>query len=238
MCLCAATVLEIDKSTPRQVCSKLNAQGNNMTISKEDRQQIVRLLKPSFFSGTMAVLAGLTVTLGVLVIFATQNSSVQQQLIAWQTKPAHLTTVNENQYIVENDRPTLSGSWPLLIVWAFVGLGVYVLTMTLVHSVGRAKDLTESMDYVNAKPAWQLEVAVEHFVMRLISTIIFVCLVAVLMKQVVPYSITAAHASALEIATPNGVLYAFLSLAIVVVTVHVQVIFLRLAVGKVRVFNA
>jgi hypothetical protein len=92
------------------------------------------------------------------------------------------------------------------------------------------------MDYVNAKPVWQLEVAVEHFVLRFVSTVILVCLLIVLVKQVLPYSITAAHAGALEITTAEGITYAFLSFAIVVVTFHLQTIFLRLAVGKVRVF--
>jgi hypothetical protein len=207
-----------------------------MTISKEDQQQIGRLLKPSFFSGVMATLVGLIVTLGVIVAFATQNSTVQQQLIAWQDKPQHLTTVEENQDIVENDHPTLSGSWPLLIIWAFVGLGVYILTMGMVRFFTTARDLTESMDYVNAKPVWQLEVAAEHFALRLISTVILVSLFVVLLKQVLPYSITAAHASALEFFSPLGATYAFVSFAIVAVNVHLQTIFLRLALGKVRVF--
>lgn len=207
-----------------------------MIFSQENKQQIGQLIKPSSLSLTVGILLGLIVTVGVIVAFATKNSAVQQQLVTWQTKTTHLTTPEENGSLIENDKPTLAGSWPLLVIWAMVGIGVYALTMTIIHTITNAKELTESMEYVNAKPKWQMEVALEHFVMRFVSLVIFVCLTVVLVKQVLPYSITASHAAALDVISLDGALYAVLSFAIIVCTVHLQTIFLRLASGKLRVF--
>lgn len=205
-------------------------------IAKQNQKIIGQLLTPSFFSGVIAVLVGIVVTGGVLIAFASNTSSIEQQLIGWQphNTPSSLTT--PDQTLVENDKPTLKGSWPLLVVWSLVGLVVYAIAMSIARSLSDAKELTEELEYVNAKPALELEVAVEHFLARAVSGVVVICLLVVLVRQVIPYSITAAHAAAADIASGSGAEYALLSFAIIVVTLHVITIFTRLAVGKVRVF--
>jgi len=207
-----------------------------MAKTQSNLQTFLNLVKPSVMSATIAVLAGLVLTGGVLIAFATSNSSVQQQILAWRPQPAQKTLTTPDQTLPENDHPTLKGSWPLLIVWSAIGLAVYAVSVWIIHSLKSAKDLSEEVNYVNAKPKVQLETAFEHFVLRFVSFAILIVLSYLLVKQVVPYSITAAYASSLDIVSGNGLLYAILSFAIVVVTVHLQTIFLRLTFGKVRVF--
>lgn len=205
-------------------------------ISKQDQKLIGNLLAPSELSATVAILAGLIVTIGVIIAFETHSSAIQQQLVAWQPPSTPRALTQPGQVVTENDRPTLAGSWPLLIVWSLVGLAVYALTMAVVHSIGSAKDLTESMDYVNAKPELQLEVAVEHFLLRLVSVVVFVALAIIFIKRVLPYSITAAHAATANLYRPESWLYALLSFMIIVAALHAQTIFLRLSLGRARVF--
>ena len=207
-----------------------------MAKTQSNLQTFLNLVKPSVMSATIAVLAGLVLTGGVLIAFATSNSSVQQQILAWRPQPAQKTLTTPDQTLPENDHPTLKGSWPLLIVWSAIGLAVYAVSVWIIHSLKSAKDLSEEVNYVNAKHKVQLETAFEHFVLRFVSFAILIVLSYLLVKQVVPYSITAAYASSLDIVSGNGLLYAILSFAIVVVTVHLQTIFLRLTFGKVRVF--
>jgi|GEM_PF-1039499 len=206
-------------------------------ISKQNQKVISQLLAPSSLSGLLAILIGLVITGGVLIVFATNDSAVQQQLIAWQphNTPKALTT--PSQHLEESDKPTLKGSWPLLIVWSGVGLIVYGIAMAIVRSISSAKELTEELEYVNAKPVLELEIAVEHFIGRFVSATIAIGLCAVFVKQVIPYSITAAHAAAADILSGTGLEYSLLSFAIVVVTLHIITIFSRLAVGRVRIFN-
>lgn len=205
-------------------------------ISRQNQKLIGSLLTPSQFSMAVAILAGLVVTVGVLIAFETHVSAIQEQLRAWQPPATPKALTQPGETLTENDRPTLEGSWPLLIVWSFVGLGVYALTMALVHSLGSAKELVDSMDYVHAKPQLQVEDAVEHFVLRAVSIAMSVILGVIFIERVLPYSITAAHAASADFSTAMGALYVFLSFAIVVITIHAQTIFLRLALGRVRVF--
>ena len=53
-------------------------------------------------------------------------------------------------------------------------------------------------------------------------------------KEVIPYSITAAHAGAVELPGATGGLYTLLAFLIIVVSIQLQTIFLRLATGRVR----
>lgn len=205
-------------------------------FTRENQKLIGQLLAPSFFSGTLAVLAGLVVSLGVLVAFASHNSAIQQQLLAWRPQTSQKALTTPDQTLVENDHPTLQGSWPLLIVWSGVGLVVYGIAVMVIHGLGSAKELSDELNYVNAAPHVQLEVAVEHLLLRVISAAILISLLVILVRDVLPYSITVADAAAGEITTGAGVLYALLSFAIIAVTVHLQTIFLRLTLGKVRVF--
>ncbi len=205
-------------------------------ISKQNQKLIGNLLAPSQLSLAVAILAGLVVTVGVLIAFETHVTAVQEQLRAWQPPATPKALTQPGETLTQNDRPTLQGSWPLLIVWSFVGLGVYAVTMRIIHSITSAKELVDSMDYVHAKPQLQVEDAVEHFVLRAVSMAMSVILGVIFIERVLPYSITAAHAASADFSTATGALYVLLSFAIVVVTLHVETIFLRLSLGRVRVF--
>lgn len=205
-------------------------------ISKQNQTIINQLLSPSVLSGMVALLAGLLITGGVLIAFTTHTSAVQQQLIAWQPHDTPRALTTPHQTLVENDKPTLKGSWPLLVVWSLVGLVVYGIAMAIAHSIGSAKELSDELEYVNAKPVLELEVAVEHFLTRLVSGAITISLLVIFVKRVIPYSITAAHAAAAEILSISGIEYTVLSFAIVVVTLHITTVFARLAVGRARIF--
>src|SRR5437868_2619258 len=101
-----------------------------MSRNQPNQQLIGKLLAPSLFSAAVAIFAGLVVTIGVIAAFETHDSSVQQQLVAWQPEVTQQTTLTTpGQSLPENDHPTLKGSWPLIILWSFVGLAVYAVTM-------------------------------------------------------------------------------------------------------------
>lgn len=208
-----------------------------LKLHDEDRQALSRLLTPSWLSAMLAVTAGLLVTVGVIVAFSFHNSSIQQQLTAWQQNKPQRTLTTPDQELVQNDKPTLKGSWPLLVLWTFIGLGVYGIAAGIVRSVSRAAELRESLEYVHAKPHALLKDAAEHIVLRLLATTMLCLLLVLFFRQIVPYGITASRAAAGDLLSLSGLLYAFLSFAIVVVSVHLQVIFLRLAFGRERLFS-
>lgn len=204
-----------------------------LKLTPQDSKALGLLVTPSWLSGLVVVLAGLIITAGVMVSFSVHNSPVQQQLIAWQqTQPKPSPSSFSERPLTE--KPTLQNSWPLIGVWALIGLGVYFIAASIIRSLNSAVELKETLKYVNAKPEHMLQAALGHAVLRAVATIILIALFVSFLRHVIPYSITAAHAAAAEPASIGGVVYAFLSFAVVVLSLHVQVIFLRLAFGRVR----
>ena len=114
---------------------------------------------------------------------------------------------------------------------------MYGLVATTVHSIARAEGLRESLKYVHANPRTLLASTAQHLLLRFIAALTLLGFAAAFVKQVVPYGITAAHASAADVKSLDGGLYALLSFALIAVGLHLMTILLRLALGRVRVFS-
>lgn len=205
-------------------------------LSDEDSRQISLLFKPSWLSGLVAVVIGLTISIGVIVAFEAHNSVLQQQLLAWQQTQAQPALTTPSQTLVQNDHPTLRGSWSLLLLWSLAGVVVYAIAASVIHSLASAEELRESLDYVNARPRAMLASTAEHVLLRTIAAIVLVVFGVTFWRQIIPYSITASHASAADVLSLDGVLYALLSFMLVAISVHVQTMLLRLTLGRARVF--
>jgi hypothetical protein len=216
----------------------LNYTKSVLKLSDEDQHAIKLLLTPSWLSGLVAIVAGLVVSFGVIIVFSLNNSALQQQLLAWeQTQPRSAMT-SPYQNLPENDHPTLKGSWPLLLVWGGVGMLVYAAVAIVLHDLGRAEELRESLNYVNARPQTALATTAEHLLLRLIAFVVLVVVAIFCLRQVIPYCITAADASAADFFSLDGGLYALLSFGPIAVSLHVLTILARLSLGRSRVFSS
>jgi hypothetical protein len=204
-------------------------------LHKEDKKLIGVLLSPSWLSGLLAVVIGLTISLGTLLAFSFNSSSVQQQLISWQqdqpAKPLHTGA------LVSTEKPTIKNSWPLFLVWTIIGLAVYSVAAALIHSISNAEKLHESLGYVNAQRDKMIRLTELQIGMRALGAAALGISISIFIKTVVPYSITAAHASAAEVLSVTGFLYALVSFAVIVICWHIVTIFTRLSFGRVRLFS-
>ena len=190
-------------------------------FSREDRREINLLLTPSWISGLIAIVAGLVVCVGVIAAFEVHNSLVQQQIVTiQQSRPQH-TLTEPGQALPENDHPSLKSTWPLLVIWSLVGLAVYIIASSIARSAGQAEELRESLNYVNARPHALLASTAEHLALRLVATGLLIGFTLSIWHQVVPYSITAARASAADLLSLDGVLYALLSFGLIAVSLHI-----------------
>ena len=206
-------------------------------MDRQDKQLFTLLISPSWLSGMIAVMAGLVFSVGVIMVFSLNTSAFQRQLVVWQQDQPQRELTQPGTYVGSSEHPQLKDSWPLLAVWAGVGLVVYMITAALIHSLSDAAAIRQSMGYVHANPKKTLEVTAGHIILRLIAAVALVFMVKIFIDQVIPYSITAAHASASDLLSLTAALYAFLAFAIVVISLHLQTIFLRLSLGRVRVFS-
>jgi hypothetical protein len=206
-------------------------------FDKDDRQLFNLLLTPSWLSGLIAIGCGLILTIGVITAFNVNNSAVQQQLTKWQQDQPAKPLTTPDQTVTSEGRPKLKDSWPLLVVWSGIGLAVYILMASVVHSLSEAEALRESLGYVNANPKTALEITAGHVALRIVAFAGLIVLARIFYKEIIPYAITAAHASAVDIISITGILYAVLSCAIVIVSIHLLTIFLRLSLGRTRTFS-
>ena len=90
------------------------------------------------------------------------------------------------------------------------------------------------MGFVNAKPTAIMAETVAHAILRVFAGLLAIVFAAAILKQIVPYSITAAHAAASDILTLNGVLYSVLSFSLVFFSLHLETILMRLSMGRLR----
>jgi ABC-type antimicrobial peptide transport system permease subunit len=205
-------------------------------LTQKDKRIIGLLLSPSWLSALIAIIAGLVISIGVIAAFTANNSTIQRQLVSWQqNQPAE--EIKPFAPDPAANKPTLKNSWPLLIVWSVIGLVVYTIAGAIIHSISKAEEMHESLGYVNADRDKMIRMTAQQLLLRVLAAIGLGVLVSLFIKTVIPYSITAAHASASDFFSVTGVLYLILSFAIVVVCLHLQTIFLRLSLGRVRLFS-
>ena len=207
-------------------------------LSDEDSRLLKLLLTPSWLSGLVLVVAGLVISVGVIVAFEAHNSQLQQQLIAWEQTLPQPALTTPGQAVTQNNRPTAQNSWTLLLLWSLVGLLVYALVATIAHSIARAEGFRESLKYVHANPQTMLASTAEHLLLRFIAALTLAGFATAFLKQIVPYAITAAQASAGDVLSLDGVLSALLSFGLIAVSLHLMTILSRLALGRVRVFSS
>lgn len=204
-------------------------------LADEDRRHLGLLFTPSWLSGLICVVAGLIISVGVILAFEFHSSPVEQQILIWQQNQP-VPVLPAGHATVVGGRPSLYNSWPLFVVWSLTGLIVYFIAVKIVRFFTEAEELRESLDYVHAHPKELLESTAERILLRVVAVVILIIMIRVFLAQVVPYSLTAAHASATDFWSLSGGLYALLSFAMVVVSIHIQIVFLRLAMGRPRVY--
>lgn len=198
--------------------------------------QLLEVLSPSWLSGLLAVFFGLLLTVGVIVAFTAHNSTIQQQLTNFQQKEEKPLTTPD-QVLAENDKPTLKGSWPLLIVWSLAGVAAYLVATNIARSISDANDLRETLGYVHADRRLLLQSATTHIIAWGISIIMWIAFTVFFFKWAIPYAITAAHASVSELRSLNGLLYAVLAFSVIAIGIHLHAVFMRLVARRSRIFG-
>ncbi|HVA10633.1 MAG TPA: hypothetical protein VNG32_00505, partial [Candidatus Dormibacteraeota bacterium] len=132
---------------------------------------------------------------------------------------------------------TLANSWPLILVWAVVGLVTYVIAAAVIRFILETVQLKRQLDYVHSNPRLMVEYIVEHLVMRLIAGLLLVMLVLLFVYHTLPYVISASRTSVGYSWSLNGARYAAISFILTALCTYAGSILLRLTLGKKRVFQ-
>jgi hypothetical protein len=205
-------------------------------ISDEDQHFLKAVLAPSWLSGLVMVLAALIVTGGAITTFSLNHSGFKQDLIGWEQ--GHTNSLSISGQSTQAVSPTLANSWPLIIVWAGVGLITYTVAVSIVRFVLQTIEFRRQLDYVHADRTSMLEVTVEHLVTRIVAAILLLMTVLLFVYHLFPDAISAGQTSAADKISIDGVKYAAFAFALTVICTYFATVFLRLAIGKARVFTS
>jgi|SRR5579884_652412 len=201
-----------------------------------EEEKVDELLMPSWLSCLISVAAGLLLTIGVMLVFSFNNSTVQQQLIGLQnTAGPSLTLPGQNP--PGSTQNSLQNTWPLLGFWGILGLVVYFMVETLLQLIHETSEFRKELGYVHARRDALIKDAVAHLLVRLAAVVLWLIFINIFFRRIIPYSITAAHASASDIHSWLSPLYALLAFAMVAFSLHLHTIFLRLSLSRPRVFS-
>lgn len=201
------------------------------------KHPVHRLITPSWLSGITALSVALLLTGGAIIIFMTHAGVLQQHLLVWQQDQRQTALTTPDETLPENDRPSFGTSWPLIIGWGFVGLLIYGLSSYIVHTLQRTFRFNTTLKDMKRQPRHAMETLVEHLLLRIIATVALFGLLIVVVRRIIPYCVLIAHASASDFRSVHGFLYALLSVVVLVLSMHIITIFLRLSLGKIRIFS-
>jgi len=205
-------------------------------ITAEDISFLRAVLAPSWLSGLVVVLAGLIITVGALITFSLNNSALKQDLIGWEQSHTN-TGLSLTGQSLQAVSPTLANSWPLILVWAVVGLVTYVIAAAIIRFILETIQLSRQLDYVHANRRLMVENIIEHLVMRLVAALLLLTLVLLFVYHTLPYVISACRTSVSYSWSLNGARYAAISFILTALCTYAGSILLRLTIGKKRVFE-
>jgi len=181
------------------------------------------------------VLVAILVTGGSMVTFGLNHSAFKQDLIGWEQ--SHTDSLSITGQSTQSVNPTLENSWPLILVWAGVGLLTYTVASSIVRFILESIEFRRELNYVHANRKSMVAVTLEHLFMRLVSAILLLILILLFVYHVLPYAISAAQASAGHALSSTGIRGAVFSFVLTMLCLYFATILLRLSIGKARIFS-
>lgn len=199
---------------------------------KNTAKQIWLLLTPSWLSGLFA----LAVSLGAVgaTVFASdyQGSSLQQQLFSARGGQSTAAALGFRPIAANLASNRLVADLPMFLFWAVVGVVVYFFVSGIWNSFGRAADMHEEMSYVHASKQQLIRVAAGHAALRLGVLAGWLLYLRLFMKLLMPYGLATAQLVRQWRAVDIG--YGLLAIAVLTVSLHLHVTWLRLALLRLR----
>lgn len=206
----------------------------SVRLTAEDRHFLTEVLKPSWLSGLVIICAGLIVSIGSIITFSLSHSSFKQELLSWQQSRTHaaLPLIGQSTQTVN---PTIQNTWPLILLWALVGLVIYVIAASIVRLILQIIEFRKELDYVHANRRSMVRTTVEHIFMRLIAAILLISLGLLFIDRILPFAVSESSTAQAHLLSVHGGWFAFASFALTALTFYVGSVLLRLTFGKSRI---
>lgn len=199
-----------------------------------DSEKIRMLLIPSWFSGSLAFVASLLLTFGAILISHYQASAIRLDFLDYQEGQMLNTYHRVNNSLSTN---SIIGNLPLLLFWSLIGLVVYIFVANLFTAIYHTAELKDELEYVHVDRKNLIKAAVTHLLIRVGVLIVWIFYFLFFIHYLFPYSIASALASTAERGL-QGIEYGFLSIIVMLLSLHLFTVLLRLVLLRPRIFSS
>ncbi|HSX47380.1 MAG TPA: hypothetical protein VLF63_01255 [Patescibacteria group bacterium] len=208
------------------------------TESRINKKRLIFLLKPSWISGLLAVLIAFVLTVGVILTFNLNNSQLKQDLLSFEHTPSSQPALTLPGEAPSTPKNSLQGTLPLVAFWGMTGLVVYFIVEYFVKIIRNTEEFTKELSYVHVKRNAMIKNAFEYIILRLVSALLWLILLDLFFKQIIPYSISLSHRAVSSATVVNSIMDGLAAFIIIVITLHLNVIFLRLVFRRARIIGS
>lgn len=194
-----------------------------------------KLLSPSWLSGLLAVVVGLSLSVGVVATYQYRGSTLE----LLRNDPGASGSIQYNSDTINNrfKANQIVSDLPLLILWGAVGLLVYSLAAKIIGAFRDAVDLEQELHYVHADRQLLIRQAFLRFALRLLALIVWLLYIRFTIHVLIPYVIAVAYAGAGAGISVEAGLYLLEATVLATLAVHLHVILLRLLLLRPRAFG-
>jgi hypothetical protein len=200
-------------------------------------KDVLAFLKPSWSVNLVGIALGILLTGFIIGVNGYQSSGLHQNLLGvnWHEsfaveQRASLQTISEN--LAHNQ---VIGTAPLFLVWAGLGLMVYLFTMKIVRGFGAAINLREQMGYVHTSKSDIMKEALTSLGIRIGALIVWFVVLKITLSLLLPQMIAfASNANKLDL---QALLHALLAVALGYFIVYVHVVCFRFILLRRRAFG-
>jgi len=203
-------------------------------------KQLAVLLSPSFLSGSLCVSSSIIVLLGATWSYSVGTGAVYNFLFGPGSSAELISSSRTSISVFFN---TVFGNSILnktlyFGFWMMVGLIVYVIIMGLIHGTSTAVRDVEEVTYTNVKKHDKYKTFGLRIGIHLLVAVAWALYCVFFVKIFFPFSILAARVGFVQLPHITGWLYSPLSFVILTLSLHIHVIFIRLVVLRLRLYES
>ena len=167
---------------------------SNHLFDKNSREskKLDILLRPSWLSGLLVVLASAVIVFGAIGLVNYSGSDIKL-LVDLQAQQSESVSNNSQAIDIQYSDNRLVSSIPLFIFWAGVGMIAYSFTMAIFGKLQDAAELSAEMEYVHADKRSMRRQAIEKVLLRALTLAVWLVFIQITLHLILPYSLAVAY---------------------------------------------
>jgi|GEM_PF-977005 len=208
-------------------------------MNKKQLRFIWAVIQPSLFSSTITVLICGAILLTAMLSYGTRSGMIYDFLFGPNSSSALIQT---SKLSLDNITTKVFGN-PLLnkaifyMFWMFVGLVVYTILSSIIGGVNTVTADVEQSLNVNDTQGENRKTMKFRLTIRLLILTGWALYSVFYIKILLPYGVLASRIGVGDFPAIKGLLYISAGLAVLFISLHLNVILLRLFLLKLRVFS-